>query len=158
MGAKQKCNSPCAITFRVQGLALVAMHVQWSQREETAMKRFERLFCLSLLGVFAYPASGADQTWTGQISDSKCGGSHDQMITGRFKDLRTDSGAPARDCTLACIAAGGKFIFVTNGQIYKIANQNLAELRERAGTFVQLTGDLQGDTITVSGIAQSASK
>jgi hypothetical protein len=122
------------------------------------MKRFGRLFCLSLLGVFSYPASGSDQTWTGQITDSKCDGSHDQMINGRFKDLRTDSGAPSRDCTLACIAAGGKFVFVTNGQTYKIANQKLAELRERAGTFVQLTGDLQGDTITVSRIVQSENK
>jgi hypothetical protein len=115
--------------------------------------------CMSLLGGFAWSASAADQTWTGLISDSKCGDSHAQMIAGRYKDLRTSSGAPARECTLACVKGGGKYVFVVNGKVYNIANQNLAALQAHAGnTAVQLTGDLQGDTITVSNVAVPATK
>ena len=76
-----------------------------------------------------------------------------QMIAGRYKDLRTSSGAPARECTLACVKNGGKYVFVMKGKVYKIANQNLAALPLNAGnSSVQLTGDIQGDTITVSEI------
>ena len=114
---------------------------------------FRMLWCMSLLGGIASSASAADQTWTGLISDSMCGDSHDKMITGRYKDLRTSSGAPARECTLACVKNGGKYVFVMKGKVYKIANQNLAALPLNAGnSSVQLTGDIQGDTITVSEI------
>jgi hypothetical protein len=124
------------------------------------MKHIFRIVgCMSLLGGFAWSASAADQTWTGLISDSKCGDSHTQMIAGRYKDLRTSSGAPARECTLACVKAGGKYVFVMNGKVYNIANQNLAALQADAGnTAVQLTGDIQGDTITVSKITMPATK
>ena len=98
-------------------------------------------------------ASASSQTWTGQISDSMCGDSHAQMIAQKNKELRTNSAAPERDCTLACIKEGGKYVFVVKGKVYKIANQNLAALQVNAGPTVLLTGDLQGDTITVSKIA-----
>ena len=86
-------------------------------------------------------------TWTGMISDSACGMSHAKMMAGN-KNLKTD-----RDCTLACIAAGSKYVFVSDGKVYKIANQKLAALRTDAGMQVQLTGTMKDDTITVSKIA-----
>ena len=116
---------------------------------------FVYLLCISLLGSLA---SAADQTWTGQISDSKCGDNHAQMITTRNKELRTSSGAPDRDCTLACVKESGKYVFVLKGKVYKIANQNLAALQTHAGETVQLTGNVQGDVITVSKIAPPAAK
>ena len=120
------------------------------------MKHILRSFwCLSLLGVCA---SAADQTWTGQISDSMCGDSHAQMITAKNKNLRTSSGAPDHDCTLACVKESGKYVFVMNGKVYKIANQKLAALQTHAGETVQLTGNLQGDTIKVSKIAPPPAK
>jgi hypothetical protein len=89
----------------------------------------------------------ADQTWTGQISDSSCGHSHKSMIEHSGKKL-TD-----RDCTLACVKAGGKYVFVVGGKVYNIANQDFAGLEEHAGHKVTLTGQASGDTITVSKIA-----
>jgi hypothetical protein len=116
------------------------------------------LWCLSLLGGFVFSALAADQTWEGQISDSLCGNSHDKMIAVKYPDLQTSSGAPKQDCTLACVKGGARYVFVLKGKVYKIANQNIGELPRYAANTVQLTGNMQGDTITVSKIAPSAEK
>jgi hypothetical protein len=58
-----------------------------------------------------------------------------------------------RDCTLACVKAGGKLVFVADGKVYTVANQNFAALTEHAGQTVSLTGDVNGTTVTVSKIA-----
>jgi len=68
-------------------------------------------------------------------------------MMAEHKDLKTD-----RDCTLACVKAGGKFVFVSDGKVYNVANQSLPALQEQAGHVVEVTGDLKGDTITISKI------
>ena len=86
------------------------------------MKRVLRSFCcLGLLVGFTSFVSAADKTWTGQISDSMCGASHAKMIAGH-------AGMSDRDCALACVKGGGKYVFVSDGKVYKIANQGLALL------------------------------
>lgn len=101
-----------------------------------------------LLGASAGLA--AEKTWTGQISDSMCGNDHSSMSHDGKK-------VSAHDCTLACVKDGGKFVFVSDGNIYEIANQDLADLTTHAGHTVKLTGDLPADsnTITVSKIEMS---
>jgi hypothetical protein len=97
-------------------------------------------------------AFAAEKTWTGQISDSMCGASHAKMISGH-------AGMTERDCALACVKGGGKFVFVSDGKVYKIANQDSPLLQMHAGhAGVTLTGDMKGDTITVSKIAMPAKK
>jgi hypothetical protein len=86
-------------------------------------------------------------TWTGQISDSACGMSHAKMMAAD-QSLKTD-----RDCTLACIKAGSKYVFVSDGKVYSISNQKLEALRTHAGETVELTGTMKGDTVTVDKIA-----
>jgi len=98
-------------------------------------------------------AAAAGQSWTGQISDSMCGASHAKMM-----EMHKDAKMTDRDCTLGCVKGGGKYVFVSDGKVYKIANQDLAALQQHAGHTVRLTGDLQGDTITVSKIAMSGKK
>ena len=66
-------------------------------------------------------------SWTGEISDSACGATHAKMMA-EHKDLKTD-----RDCTLACVRAGGQYVLVSEGKVYKISNQNLLALQQRAG-------------------------
>ncbi len=114
------------------------------------MKKVFRSLCgLSLFAGLASFASAA--TWTGQISDSMCGASHAKMTSAH-------AGMTERDCALACVKAGGKYVFVADGKVYKIANQDLPLLQVRAGHTVQLTGDMKGDTITVSNISMDAKK
>ncbi|HXA05831.1 MAG TPA: hypothetical protein VNY30_13370 [Bryobacteraceae bacterium] len=98
----------------------------------------------SMLG--AMSASAADQTWTGKISDSMCGAKHKKMAehgTSKMAD---------RDCTMACVKEGAKYVFVLKGKIYKIDNQDFAALQAYGGHMVQLTGEMTGDTIKVSNI------
>lgn len=87
----------------------------------------------------------AATTWTGTISDAACGLSHDSKTEHGKKG--TD-----KDCTLMCVKAGSTYVFVNNGKVLKIANQDLKALQQFAGDTVRLTGDLKGDTITVTKI------
>jgi cellobiose phosphorylase len=77
------------------------------------------------------------------ISDSMCGASHAKMMAAH--PGMTDS-----QCTLGCVKDGAKYVFVSKGKIYQIANQNQADLAKEAGESVSLTGDVNGNTITVS--------
>jgi hypothetical protein len=85
-------------------------------------------------------------TWTGKISDSACGVSHAKMRTA-YADLTSD-----KDCTLACIKSGSKYVLVSKGKVFQIDNQNLDDLQKYAGQNVTLTGKLMGDSIEVSSI------
>lgn len=98
--------------------------------------------------VFISAVSAFAATWTGQIADSACGMSHAKMLA-EHKDLKTD-----KDCTLACIKAGSKYVFVNDGKVYNILNQKLGALRTHAGETVEVTGTMKGDTVTVSKIAK----
>ena len=101
-------------------------------------------FIASVLG--AISASAADQTWTGKISDSMCGAKHKKMTEHRTTKMAD------RDCTMACVKEGGKYVFVLKGKVYKIDNQDFAGLQEHAGHVVRMTGEMTGDTIKVSNI------
>ena len=102
---------------------------------------------LVLFSISLASAGAAQQTWTGQISDNMCGADHSAMAQqGKKMD--------PHDCTLLCVKSGGKYVFVSEGKVFKIANQNFSDLSEHAGHPVQLTGGLASDgkAITVSKI------
>ncbi len=101
----------------------------------------------------AMSASAADQTWTGKISDSMCGAKHNTSAEHGAKKMSD------RDCTLACVKDhNAKYVFVSGGKLYNIGNQDFGALQEHAGHTVKLTGEMSGDTITVSKIAMPAKK
>ena len=85
---------------------------------------------------------GADQSWTGTISDSMCGASH--------------GSTPAKQCTTGCIKKGAKYVVVVGDKVYMIANQDAAGLAKYAGDSVKLTGTMDGDTITVTKITKAS--
>ena len=101
------------------------------------------------IGAGARPAMAAEQAWSGAISDSMCGASHAAMSTNGAKV--TD-----RDCTVACVsyqtADSPKFVFVSQGKVYPIANQRFGGLARYAGQPITLTGEMNNGTITVSKI------
>ena len=99
--------------------------------------------------VFSTIATAAEQTWTGQISDSACGAKH--QVAAEGQDKMTD-----RDCTEACVRGGSEYVFVSDGKVYRIANQQHADLAAHAGRAVKLTGEMSGTTITVSKIVAPA--
>jgi hypothetical protein len=100
---------------------------------------------LALTALLGFSAFAAEKTWTGAISDSKCGAKH---MTGAEHGAKMSD----RDCTEACIKGGAKYVFVSKGKVYNIDNQDYAGLPEHAGHTVKLTGEMTGDTIKVSNI------
>jgi hypothetical protein len=85
-------------------------------------------------------------SWAGKISDSACVASHAKMRAAHA-DLTSD-----KDCTLACIKSGSKYVLVSKGKVFQIDNQNLGDLQKYAGQNVTLTGKLTGGSIEVTSI------
>ena len=82
-----------------------------------------------------------EQTWTGKISDSNCNEKHP---AGEHEGKKmTDA-----DCTKVCVKKGAKYVFVSEGKVYQLANQNSKTIASHAGQEVKLTGELKGDSIT----------
>lgn len=109
------------------------------------------MFILLTLGlVVATMVFAAEQTWSGEISDSACGVTHpedpDAAAGGK------EGPPPPRECTLACIRGGSKYVFVSNGKVYQIVNQKDPALETHAGHAVKLTGELKDNAIAVSKI------
>ena len=110
------------------------------------------ILTLALMILLSATAWGAEKTWAGKISDSMCGARHKSTMEHGAKKM-TD-----RECTLACVKKGDKYVFVTNGKVYNIDNQDFASLEEHAGHTVKLTGEMTGKTIKVSRIEMPAKK
>ena len=87
----------------------------------------------------------AEQTWTGKISDSACGAKHEEAAEGQ--GVMAD-----RDCTQACVRGGSKYVLVVDGKVFQIANQDNKDLATHAGHKVTVTGEMKGNSITVSKI------
>ena len=112
------------------------------------MKKTFTLFAAAVL-MTAAPALAADKTWNGTISDSMCGAKH----PGGEHDGKKMTDA---DCAKACVNEhGGKWVFLSEGKAYTIANQDFGALKEHAGEKVALTGEMKGDSITVSKVEAS---
>jgi hypothetical protein len=93
----------------------------------------------AVVAVSTSAAWAAEQGLTGSISDSMCKANHKVMSTNMSD----------RDCTLACTSKGAQYVFIANGKTYKLTNHD-ADLKIHAGHTVNLTGDVNGDTIRVS--------
>jgi len=113
------------------------------------MKKFA-LFAAAVLFA-ASPAMAAEKTWTGVISDAKCGAKH-------AKTEHAGASADEHDCVTKCAEGGQKYVFVEGGKTYQIANQDFADLKAHGGHHVALTGEMKGDSITVSKIEMPKAK
>lgn len=103
------------------------------------------------LSVSAQVMKPGEQTWKGKISDSNCkekhpGGEHDGK-------KMTDA-----DCVGICIKKGAKYVFVTDGKVYQLANQTSKQIAAHAGQEVELTGVMKGDSITASTMKAAKTK
>jgi Ni/Co efflux regulator RcnB len=113
------------------------------------MKRL--LLCAVAAAITIAPAALSAETWTGTITDSMCSVKHSA-------DKHGDKSADHRNCVEKCINNGGEYVFVSGDKKYKIANQSFEGLKTHAAHEVMLTGELKGETITVSKIEMPAKK
>jgi len=107
------------------------------------MKKFA-LFAAAVLFAAA-PALAEVKTWNGTISDARCNGKHAKAEHGS----QADSDA---ECVKKCTEGGQKYVFVSGGKTYQIANQDYADLKAHGGHQVALSGEMKGESITVSKI------
>jgi len=85
----------------------------------------------------------AQQTWTGTISDSMCGASHQKMSEA---EKWTD-----RECIFECIKALKKYVLVDENQkVMVIANPDAGGLPLYAGRPAKITGRMKDGAIVVS--------
>jgi hypothetical protein len=87
----------------------------------------------------------ADKTWDGVISDARCAGKHS-------KDEHAATASSDHECSTKCIAGGQKAVFISGGKTYQVANQDFAGIKDHAGHKIALTGEMKGDSITISKI------
>lgn len=110
------------------------------------MKHIRAAIAILTLGAASL---AAEQSWNGRISDSMCGAKHDPTA-------QHGKQVPDRDCALACRKEhSAQFVFVSDGKVYNVRNQDFAALQQHAGHSVTLTGTIAGDTITVAKIAMT---
>ena len=104
--------------------------------------RLKSVFLVSLL-MTSVGAIAAPQPFVGTLSESMCGAKH--MMAGK-----TDE-----ECTRACIKANSKYALVVDKKVYVLSGPE-ADFSKLAGKRVRVTGDNNGDTITVKSIAVAA--
>jgi len=107
----------------------------------------KRVIAVSVFSIVSsLPIWAAQQTLTGEISDSMCGASHAAM---------GEMGKNPKDCTTGCVKSCAKYVFVSNFKVYAIQNQDFSTLAANAGAKVRVTGDMDkdGKNITVTRIA-----
>jgi hypothetical protein len=91
----------------------------------------------------------AEQTWVGEISDSACGAHHES-------GAENVPAPPAKECVENCLRGGSTYVLVgPEHKVFQIANQTAAGLKENAGGKVKVTGELKGDSITVSKVEKA---
>jgi hypothetical protein len=97
---------------------------------------------LGLALVLPVFATAKTQTLTGTVSDAMCGAKH-QM-----------PGKPG-DCARMCVQHGSKYTLVVGDKVYTLETSDKAaldKLNELAGGSAKVTGDIEGDSITVKSV------
>jgi hypothetical protein len=81
--------------------------------------------------------------WTGHISDAKCGAAHADHSEASIK------------CVQGCVKGGQAPVFVTEqGKVVQIANPD--SVMKHLGHQVKITGELEGDKVTISKVEHIA--
>jgi hypothetical protein len=77
--------------------------------------------------------SASAETWKGTVSDSMCAAKH--------------QGSTDIACAQKCVKGGSPAVFVVDGKVYKIENQEA--VKDHIGHKVSVSGTMTGDTIHI---------
>jgi hypothetical protein len=99
-------------------------------------EKMKKIIAIAIL-TFGFTSSAFAAQFKGFVEDKSCAGN-----PGMAGDA---------ECAKKCIKGGDSAVLVmADGKIYKIANQD--KIISFAGENVTVTGDLKGDTITVTDV------
>ncbi len=99
----------------------------------------KKVLFLFAVAVFAAAGVAQAETWRGVIGDSMCAAKHSE-----------EKGSDHSKCVTKCVQDGSAYVLVAKDKVYKIANQDFADLKAHAGHVVMLSGEMKNDTITVT--------
>ena len=99
----------------------------------------KRTILLSLAATL-FAVSAMAESWTGTISDSKCGAKH------------ADASEKSMACVKACVGRGGEAVFVVGDKVLKLDAASKAKIAEHLGHKVVIDGSLEGETVTVASV------
>ncbi len=88
-------------------------------------------------------AAGKNQTLTGEVSDAMCGAKHEMP-------------GNAAACTRGCVNHGSKYALLVGDKVYTLETSDeaaLSKLNDLAGAKAKVTGEVEGNTITVKSVA-----
>lgn len=87
-----------------------------------------------------FAVSAMAESWTGTISDAKCGMAH------------ADASEKSQACVKSCVKRGGEPVFVVGGKVLKIDAASKDKIMDHLGHKVVIDGALTGDTVTVASV------
>lgn len=102
-------------------------------------------YAIALLAIFlsSSPRAQEQRTWSGVLSESKCGASHDGIAT----PLKMTE----RECAFYCLKGLAKYVIVDDQKnVIAIANQDFAGIPLRLARPVRVTGVLTDTGIVIS--------
>jgi hypothetical protein len=98
------------------------------------MKKVFATLALSALGSMSAFAG----EWSGVISDAKC--------------KHTDASEKSIACVKSCVKGGGEAVFISDDKVYHIDKTSLDKVQPHLGHKVTVTGNIEGDTVTIESI------
>ena len=92
------------------------------------------------LAASVFAVSAMAESWTGTISDAKCGMAH------------ADASEKSQACVKSCVKGGKEAVFVVGDKVLKIDAASKDKIAAHLGHKVVIDGALKGDTVTVETI------
>ncbi len=96
-------------------------------------------------GLTVLTLAASTQTFTGKVSDTKCGANCAKL----------HAGIPPADCVRACVKHGAKYALVVGDKVYTLDTSDQAaldKLNKLAWEEAKVTGTANGDTISVKSV------
>jgi len=103
------------------------------------LKKGVKSVLIVLILMTSIRAIAASQSFAGTLSESMCGAKH--MMAGK-----TDA-----ECTRVCVKANSKYALVADKKVYVLSGRQ-EDFSKLAGKRVRVTGENNGDTISVKSI------
>lgn len=103
------------------------------------------LVAIMAVAIFSLARAAGDRTFQGQIMDAMCAanGSHSP---GGYQATHTNN---PKDCTLACVKAGSKFVLYNTAQKTTLQLDDQDKARDFAGQDVTVTGSYNNSDKTI---------
>lgn len=103
------------------------------------MKKF---VAISMMLAFVFAMSAMADTWTGVISDSKCGAAHATKMNAK--------------CVESCVKGGQAPVLVSDGKVLKIDDASKEKVMPHLGHKVKVTGTEKDGTVMIESIEMAS--